>query len=47
VAPPGKQVLHTDIVVGMPRPPINFNRNGCSLLWDDLKEMFPGIESRK
>jgi phytoene dehydrogenase-like protein len=47
VAPPGKQVLHTDIVVEHAQASDKFQRERLlALLWDDLREMFPGIESK-
>jgi phytoene dehydrogenase-like protein len=47
VAPPGKQVLHTDIVVEHDQASDKFERERLLvLLWEDLKEMFPGIESK-
>lgn len=45
VAPPGKQVLHTDCVTEYPEVADKFSRRRIlGLLWEDLKEMFPGIE---
>lgn len=47
VAPSGKQLLHTDIVVEHAEASDKFTRNRLlRLMWEDLKEMFPGIEER-
>jgi phytoene dehydrogenase-like protein len=47
VAPPGKQVLHTDIVVEHAQASDKFERERLlKLLWEDLKEMFPGLEGK-
>jgi phytoene dehydrogenase-like protein len=47
VAPPGKQLLHTDIVVEHAEASDKFTRNRLlRLMWEDLKEMFPGIEEK-
>ncbi|MBT8491156.1 MAG: FAD-dependent oxidoreductase, partial [Deltaproteobacteria bacterium] len=46
-APEGKQVLHTDIVVENPQASDRFERERLlALMWEDVKEMFPGIESK-
>ena len=45
VAPPGKQLLHTDCVTEYPEAADKFSRRRIlKLLWLDLQEMFPGIE---
>jgi len=45
IAPPGKQVLHTDCVAEYPEVADKFSRRRIlEALWQDLKEMFPGIE---
>jgi phytoene dehydrogenase-like protein len=45
IAPPGKQVLHTDCVTEYPEVADKFSRRRIlEALWQDLKEMFPGIE---
>lgn len=45
IAPPGKQVLHTDCVTEYPEVADKFSRRRIlDLLWQDLLEMFPGIE---
>ncbi len=47
VAPPGKQLLHTDIVCEHPEASDRFMRERLlGLLWEDLREMFPGIEEK-
>jgi prolycopene isomerase len=47
VAPPGKQLLHTDIVIEHSEASDKFKRERLlNLLWEDLKEMFPGIEDK-
>jgi len=47
VAPPGKQIIHTDIVVEHPEASDKFKRERLlTLHWEDLKEMFPGIEEK-
>jgi prolycopene isomerase len=47
VAPPGKQVIHTDIVVEHAEASDKFLRERLlALHWEDLKEMFPGIENK-
>jgi phytoene dehydrogenase-like protein len=47
VAPAGKQVLHTDIVVEHAEASDKFKRERLlALHWEDLKEMFPGIEQK-
>jgi phytoene dehydrogenase-like protein len=47
VAPPGKQLLHTDIVVEHEQASDKFERQRLlALFWEDLKEMFPGIETK-
>jgi phytoene dehydrogenase-like protein len=47
VAPPGKQLLHTDIVCEHAEASDRFKRERLlNLLWEDLKEMFPGIERK-
>ncbi|MCX5852897.1 MAG: FAD-dependent oxidoreductase [Deltaproteobacteria bacterium] len=47
VAPPGKQLLHTDIVVEHEEASDKFKRERLlALLWEDLKDMFPGIEGK-
>jgi len=48
VAPEGKQLLHTDIVCEHAEASDPFKREKLlKLLWEDLKEMFPGIEEKK
>jgi len=45
VAPPGKQLLHTDCVTEYPQVADKFSRRRIlDLLWKDIREMFPGIE---
>ncbi len=45
IAPPGKQVLHTDCVTEYREVADKFSRRRIlDLLWQDLLEMFPGIE---
>jgi len=47
VAPPGKQLLHTDIVCEHAEASDKFKRERLlNLLWEDLKDMFPGIEKK-
>jgi phytoene dehydrogenase-like protein len=47
VAPPGKQILHTDVVCEHSHASDRFRRKRLlALLWDDLREMFPGIEKK-
>jgi phytoene dehydrogenase-like protein len=47
VAPAGKQLLHTDIVCEHQEASDKFKRERLlGLLWEDLKEMFPGIEEK-
>jgi prolycopene isomerase len=47
IAPDGKQVLHTDIVVEHPEASDKFKRDKLlALMWEDLKEMFPGLEEK-
>ncbi len=47
VAPPGKQLLHTDIVCEHAEASDRFKRERLlNLMWEDVKEMFPGIEER-
>lgn len=47
IAPPGKQLLHTDIVVEHAEASDKFKRERLlNLLWEDLKDMFPGIENK-
>ncbi|HQB29182.1 MAG TPA: NAD(P)/FAD-dependent oxidoreductase [Syntrophales bacterium] len=47
VAPPGKQLLHTDIVCEHADASDKFKRERIlNLLWKDVKEMFPGIERK-
>jgi len=47
IAPPGKQLLHTDIVVEHAEASDKFKRERLlNLLWEDLKDMFPGIEKK-
>ena len=47
IAPDGKQVLHTDIVVEHPEASDKFKRDQLlALMWEDLKEMFPGLEEK-
>jgi phytoene dehydrogenase-like protein len=47
VAPPGKQLLHTDIVCEHEEACNKFKRERLlKLMWEDVKEMFPGIEDK-
>jgi protoporphyrinogen oxidase len=47
VAPEGKQLLHSDIVCEHPEASDKFKREKLlALMWEDLKEMFPGIEEK-
>lgn len=47
VAPEGKQLLHTDIVVEHSEASDKFTRERLlGLMWEDIKEMFPGIEDK-
>jgi len=47
IAPQGKQLLHTDIVCEHAEASDKFKRERLlKLLWEDLKEMFPGIEKK-
>ncbi len=47
IAPPGKQLLHTDIVCEHAEASDKFKRERLlNLLWEDLKDMFPGLESK-
>jgi prolycopene isomerase len=47
ISPDGKQVLHTDIVVEHSEASDKFKRNELlALMWEDLKEMFPGLEEK-
>jgi phytoene dehydrogenase-like protein len=47
VAPLGKQLLHTDIVIEHEQASDKFERQRLlALFWEDLKEMFPGIETK-
>jgi phytoene dehydrogenase-like protein len=47
VAPPGKQLLHTDIVCEHEEACNKFKRERLlDLMWEDVKEMFPGIEDK-
>jgi phytoene dehydrogenase-like protein len=47
VAPPGKQLLHTDIVCEHEEACNKFKRERLlDLMWEDVKEMFPGIEQK-
>jgi prolycopene isomerase len=47
VAPEGKQLLHTDIVVEHAEASDKFMRDRLlKLMWEDLKEMFPGLEEK-
>jgi phytoene dehydrogenase-like protein len=46
-APEGKQVLHTDVVCEHPEASDKFKRERIlNLMWEDVKEMFPGIEEK-
>jgi phytoene dehydrogenase-like protein len=47
VAPQGKQLWHTDIVCEHSEASDKFTRERLlNLMWEDIKEMFPGIESK-
>ena len=47
VAPPGKQLLQTDLVCEHAEASDKFKRERLLRLhWEDLKEMFPGIEKK-
>jgi len=47
VAPVGKQVIHTDLVCEHAEASDKFKRERLlKLHWEDLKEMFPGIEDK-
>ncbi len=47
VAPAGKQLFHTDIVVEHAEASDKFERERLlKLMWEDLKEMFPGLEEK-
>ena len=47
VAPAGKQLLHTDIVVEHEQASDKFERERLlALMWEDLKEMYPGLEQK-
>ena len=47
VAPEGKQLLHTDIVCEHHEASDKFKRERLlHLMWEDIKEMFPGIEGK-
>jgi phytoene dehydrogenase-like protein len=47
VAPPGKQLLHTDVVCDYSMVRDKFQRlRLLDLMWQDVQEMFPGIEGR-
>lgn len=47
VAPEGKQLLHTDIVCEHAEASDRFKRQRLlNLVWEDIKEMFPGIETK-
>ncbi|MCD6571318.1 MAG: NAD(P)/FAD-dependent oxidoreductase [Deltaproteobacteria bacterium] len=47
VAPEGKQLLHTDIVCEHFEASDKFKRERLlNLMWEDVKEMFPGIEKK-
>ncbi|MBI5248106.1 MAG: NAD(P)/FAD-dependent oxidoreductase [Desulfomonile tiedjei] len=47
VAPQGKQLWHTDIVCEHAEASDKFKRERLlMLMWEDVKEMFPGIESK-
>jgi phytoene dehydrogenase-like protein len=46
-APKGKQILHTDIVCEHAEASDKFKRERIlKLVWEDIKEMFPGIEAK-
>jgi phytoene dehydrogenase-like protein len=47
VAPAGKQILHTDIVVEHAEASDKFKRERLlTLLWEDIMEMYPGIDMK-
>lgn len=47
VAPDGKQLLHTDVVCEHSDASDKFKREKLlDLMWEDIKEMFPGIEGK-
>ncbi len=47
MAPAGKQLLHSDIVVEHAQAGDKFERGRLlALLWEDLKEMYPGLEEK-
>ncbi len=47
VAPKGKQLFHTDIVVEHEQASDKFERERLlALMWEDMKEMFPGLEEK-
>ena len=47
VAPAGKQLIHTDIVVENAEASDPFQRERLlALMWEDLKEMFPDLEKK-
>jgi len=47
VAPKGKQLFHTDIVVEHAEASDKFKRERLlALMWEDMKEMFPGLEEK-
>jgi len=47
VAPSGKQLLHTDLVCEHAEASDKFERERLlNLMWEDLREMFPGIEEK-
>ena len=47
VAPKGKQLFHTDIVVEHDQASDKFERERLlALMWEDMKEMFPGLEEK-
>jgi len=47
VVPEGKQLLHTDIVCEHAEASDRFKRQRLlNLMWEDIKEMFPGIEKK-
>jgi len=47
ITPEGKQLLHTDLVCEHAEASDKFKRERLlNLLWEDLKEMFPGIEDK-
>lgn len=46
-APDGKQLMHTDVVCEHPEASDKFERERLlRLMWEDVKEMFPGIEAK-